>query len=87
MSIWLEINQQATQVNALCKQLDDLQRETDMQECNGNYQRLVAYRILQTGKTPENLTLGELQKICAGAQKEFNAEMAAWGAQRICYGH
>lgn len=76
MNIWEQINANIHAVNSIARQLSRLQQETDTQECNGNYQNLVALLILQAGKPIEELTLGELAAITAAAQAEF-AEMAA----------
>lgn len=76
MSIWQQIDANIHAVNSIALQLSHIQRETDTQECNGNYANLVALRILQTGKPLEDLTLGELLRITTSASTEFKKEMS-----------
>lgn len=41
-----------------------------MEECNGNYQRIVAFKIIQSGKPVTDLTVGEIIAFQAEAKKD-----------------
>lgn len=44
----------------------------NIEECNGNFQRLVVGRIFATEKRVEDLTVGELTEIMQKASDDFN---------------
>lgn len=44
----------------------------DVSHCNGNFQTLVVERLLATGNSVEDLTLGEIRRIVAQARQDFN---------------